>query len=439
MIRKLKNYLLLEVAFPLMDAYMRTHAHRYFHQIKQMNQWSPEEVDAWQNHRLQQLITHFYTNTVYYKRLFDELGLTPDDIRSKADLAKIPPITKADINRHYEELIPQNIKDIPHKKASTGGSTGKPLKYLLDLRSWSYTTAIKIYSWQTAGYLYGDSFATVGSASLFPTSPSLYHRLYHKFKRSVLIGAMNLSDEKMAEHLKLMQKRKVRYMYGYAAGLFLIARYMNKHGIRIESIKGCFPTSEMLTKEYRTEMEKAFGFVMDCYGARDGAITAYEITPGHYHVGYNSIAEITNPYEADTGTLLVTDLLSYSFPFIRYELGDEVRLPENLPDYAYNGQVITQVIGRTPDIIRLANGHVLTGVGFQVMFGRMNVNAYRISKIGDLKLLVEYEPNGDFTSREKELLLTIFKNHAGDDCEIVLKSVDKFVPNKNGKRHYFMS
>lgn len=438
-IRKIKQFFLLDIGLPLADLRFNTKAYQTFRQITEMNKWPKDQITTWQDKKLRDLILHFYTNTVYYRRLFDELNIKPSDIKTKADLVKIPPINKDIIRKHYEELIPINIKDIPHKKATTGGSTGKPLKYLLDLKSWSFTTAIKLYSWQTSGYRYGDAYATVGSASLFPSKPSLNHRLYHKFKRSLLIGAMNLSDEKIEYHLQTIQKRKIRYLYGYAAGLFLIARYMNKNGIQIDSIRGCFPTSEMLTKEYRLEMEKAFGFVMDCYGARDGAITAYEITPGYYHVGYNSIAEITNKYDTDTGTLLVTDLLSYSFPFIRYELGDEVTMPDTIPDYSYNGQVITKVIGRTPDIIRLANGHVLTGVGFQVMFGRMNVSAYRISKINDLSLLIEFEPNEKFTQAEEELIRGIFKNHAGDDCEIVMKKVEKFTPNQNGKRHYFMS
>jgi len=438
-LRKIKRFLLVKVGLPLADFRFGTHAYATLNQISEMNGWSREKVKAWQDQKVRELIEHFYTNTVYYRKLMDELELKPNDFKTQADLVKLPPLTKDVIRENYDDLIPANIKTIPHKKATTGGSTGTPLKYLLDLKSWSFTTAIKIYAWETSGYHYGDTYATVGSSSLFPTNPSWKHRLYHKFKSSVLIGAMNLSEEKIAQHITLLKKRRVRYMYGYAAGLYLIARYMNKNNIKIDSIQGCFPTSEILSAEYRWEMEQAFGLVMDCYGARDGSITAYEITPGHYHVGYSALAQVTDCYEKNTGILLVTDLLSYSFPFIRYALGDEVTLFQQLPNYSYNGQVITKVIGRTSDIIRLANGHVLTGVGFQVMFGRMNVSAYRIAKAGSLKLLVEFQPNNKFTKEEEALLMQIFKNHAGEDCEIEFKKVTEFVPNANGKRHYFIA
>jgi phenylacetate-CoA ligase len=437
--RRIRTFLLLEVALPIADFFMNTHVNYYFHQISDMNKWDEKDITQWQNNRLNELITHFYNNTSYYKRLFDELNLKPDDIRCIDDLKKIPPINKDLIRKHYNELIPKNFKKIKHKNASTGGSSGKPLKYLLDLKSWSYTTAIKIYSWQTTGYLYGDAYATVGSSSLFPQTPSLKHRLYHKFKRSLLISSMNLSNHKIEEHLKEVKHRNIEYLYGYASGLFLIAKYMNQHNIKINTIKGCFPTSEMLLPEYRNEMEKAFGFVMDCYGARDGGITAYEIHKGYYNIGYNSLAEINNPYEKDTGNLLVTDLLNYAFPLIRYEIGDDVTLPKNKMEFNYNGQVVTKILGRSPDIIKLDNGRVITGPAFQMMFGRFNVLAYRIAKVNGKKVKVEIQADANFVEDEEKQIRQILSNQFGEDCEIELLRVDNFEPNQNGKRNYFMA
>ena len=439
LIRKFKNYIILEVALPIIDIFLDTKIHRYYHQIKQMNHLSANEIESWQNEKIQSLVKHFYTNTIYYRQLFDKIGLNPDDIQTKEDLVKIPLLNKDIIREHYEELIPSNIHLFPHKKASSGGSSGKTLKYLLDNNTWSYTTAIKIYSWQTSGYLYGDAYATVGSSSLFSLNPTFKQRFYHLFKNSLRISALNLSDEKISELVPIFIKKKPKYLYGYAAALFLLAKYMNKNKIKIDSIKGCFPTAEMLTPEYRVEMEKAFGFVMDCYGARDGGITAYEINKGYYNVGYNSIAEVTNCYDNNTGKLLVTDLLSYSFPFLRYDLDDDVTLAKNELSYNYNGQVITKIMGRSPDIIRLANGHVLTGPAFQMMFGSFNVSAYRISKLGDLKLQIEIQPDLTFTEEEEHRLLNILKKHAGPECGVILIKLKEFVPNKNGKRNYFIA
>lgn len=436
-IERLKNYLLIEISYPLLDMVMRTKIHSYLHEIEEMNTWSENDIVEWQHNKIQELVLHFYNNTIYYKRLFDELKIDPKDIKTRSDLSIIPHINKDIVREHYEELIPRNLNNFSYKKATTGGSSGKTMKYILDLKSWSYTTAVKIYSWQTSGYLYGNSYATVGSSSLFPTSPSIKQRLYHFVRGSVQISAMDLSEEKIALHIKRLQQKKVKYMYGYASGLYLIAKYLNDNNLKVLSVKGCFSTAEMLTPEYRLEIEKAFGFVMDCYGARDGGLTAYEINKGSYNVSYNSIAEVVDCYNNGTGTLLVTDLLNFTFPLIRYEVEDDVCI--DTESSRYNGQVFTKIMGRSPDIIRLPNGRVLTGVGFQVMFGRLNVNAYRIVKSAELELSLEIQPTQKFSEEEETMLIGMVKKQAGNDCNVIIKKVANFVANKNGKRNYFMA
>jgi phenylacetate-CoA ligase len=419
-----------------LDFYLKNKTHNFYHQIKKMNRWDDAAVSNWQNGKIQELITHFYNNTAYYKNLLDTINIDPKDIKTKEDLKKIPIITKRIIHENYEDLIPKNLRTIPHKNAATGGSSGDPLKYLLDLDSWSFTTAAKIYAWQTTGYLYGDRFATLGSTSLFPEKSSLKHTFYHMFKNSIRLNAVNLSEEVLESYIKILVDKKVKYIYGYAAALFLLARHINKNNIRLLDMEGCFPTSEVLTDEYRSEMKKSFGFVMDGYGARDGGINAYEINEGVYNVGYNSYVEILG--DNKQGPIIVTDLLNKAFPFIRYELGDEVTMGNQF-ESVYNGQIIKNIIGRTPDIIRLDNGHTLTGAGFTVMFSRFNVKEYRISKQNNLSILVEIISNDLFKKEEENLIISTMKRHAGEDCNIVLKHVKVFERKSNGKVDSFLS
>jgi len=438
--RKIKNLILLYFIIPCVDLVLRTQIFYYYRLIKRMNSWSAKEIQEWQNDRVKELIKHFYDNTLFYKNLFDKNGLSISDINTVEDLIKIPAINKKIILENYEDLIPKNICDIKHRKASTGGSTGDPLRYLLDVRTWSYTTAIKIYSWQTTSYLYGDKYVALGSSSLFPTTKKSWKHIFYFFLRNgIPLNGMNLSDKKLAEYIEIIQRNKVNYVYGYASALYLLAKFINKNNIK-HSIKGCFPTSEILTDSYRKEMELAFnGSVMDCYGARDGGITAYEITKGIYNVSYNSYAEIENCYIQDTGSLLVTDLLNFAFPFIRYQIGDEVEMPKNQLKSNYNGQVFTKILGRTSNIIKLDNGNVLTGPGFTILFRDLNVKAYQISKINGSEIKIKIQRGANYADAEEKLILETFKKHAGNDCVLEIEYIDEFEKNANGKLNYFIN
>ena len=421
------------------DKAMKTSIVKWYLLIKKMNKWDNLKVINWQNENLKKLIIHFYENTVYYKKLFDEYGINPYKIASIDDLKRIPPLTKKIILEHFDELIPKNIEKIPFKNAATGGSTGDPLKFNLDLNSWSYTTASNIYSFELKGLHYGDKYVALGSSSLFPVSEkSRLHNLYYWLRKKLPMNGMNMSDEVMEKQISYIIKNKIKYIYGYASAIYLLAKYVKTNNLQI-TLNACFPTSEILADGYRKQIEEAFHcIIMDGYGARDGGITADELTPGFYHVGYNSIAEVVDCYAKNTGKLLVTDLLNYAFPFIRYEIGDEVTLvPDNVK--FYNGQVISNVLGRESNVIHLENGHNLTGPGFTILFKDLNVIAYRIYKTGNLKIKIDIQPGGKFSKEEEKTIYETMKKHAGNNCEVFIEYFEKFDTEKSGKRNYFLN
>ncbi len=440
MIVRIKEFILLQIIFPVADFVMGTCATKWYRQIKLMNSWKKEEITDWQNKQLQKLMVHVYENTIYYKRVFDERGLKPEDIQCADDLKKLPVITKDIARKHFDEIVPKNISSIKHRKAKTGGTTGMPMHYYCDENIWGVVTALKIYSWKTLGYHYGERFVTLGSSSLFPfekKSPIL--RIYNLMRSGIPLNGINLTDDICRQYVDIIKKKKICYIYGYAASIYILTKYVANNNIDLTQIKAVFSTSEMLTDNYRKLISETYRCpVMDCYGARDAGIAAYEIKPRQYHIGYNVIAEVINPFEENTGTLITTNLINYSFPLIRYQYGDEAQLVNNSAHY--NGQLITRIIGRTNDVMRLDNGHNLTATGFSMAMKAFDVIAFEINKTGGLEVELKIQPDRELYNQEQESKIrqTIHK-YVGNDCKVNIVYVESFAPLQNGKRRYFMN
>src|SRR3990170_5120057 len=93
-----------------------------------------EEIVAFQNRQLRHLITHAYNNVPYYRRLFDQNGLTPHDIRSIADLSAIPITSKKDLQSlPAEEVVAHGVGPEHLISHRTSGSSGEPFTIL---RTW---------------------------------------------------------------------------------------------------------------------------------------------------------------------------------------------------------------------------------------------------------------------------------------------------------------
>ena len=436
---KLKESFILNVAFPLADKLMGTCAMKWYRQICKMNTWSKDEITLWQNGQLQAFVQHAYNHTVYYRRMFDELGLKPEDIRCADDLKLLPIINKDIVRNHFEEIVPDNLKQFKYRESRTGGTTGEPMLYYCDENTWGYVTAAKIYYWTKTNFNYGDAFVALGSSSLFGKKSSLPRRIYDKMRNEIPMNCVNVTDEICMKYVDTIKKKNVRFLYGYAAAIYVFAKFVSDNNIDLHQIEQVFTTSENLPDHYRDFISKTFDCnVMDCYGSKDAGITAYEQGYHHYCVGYNAIAEIINPTSENAGTLLTTNFVNYSFPLIRYQFGDEVALSNTSENY--NGQVITKVEGRTSDVLRLENGHHLTATGMAMIMQNFDIKAFGIDKIGvnHVELKIEIDGKKYNLEQERKIRDTV-SGYVGSDCVLDIVYVDHFEPLKNGKRRYFMN
>lgn len=86
---------------------------------------SVERIAACTNRLMQRHVRYCYERSRFYRRRFDRLGLTPEDIRCVADLRALPFTSKADLAEHGEELLcvpQQEVADICQTSGTTGAA-----------------------------------------------------------------------------------------------------------------------------------------------------------------------------------------------------------------------------------------------------------------------------------------------------------------------------
>ena len=437
MMAKIKEFILLKIVIPIVDMMMGMKISYWYKKINKLNSLSRDKITEWQNRQFRDLIRFAYEHTVYYKEIIDKSGYSIDDFTSTDDICRLPVLTKEIIRQRYSDIVPDNIDKISHRKRSTGGSTGEPLHFIIDENTWGYVTAAKIHAWKTTGFHYGEPFLSFGSSSLFRVNKkNRLHDIYYNLRNAIALNGMDMEDSICRKYLEIARKKRVKYIYGYASSIYILASYVKKHNVKYK-LNAVFTTSEVLTPEYRQVIEESFDTkVMDCYGAHDGGITAFEIERGSYFVGYNTFCEVENPLEIST--LYCSNLIDFAFPMLRYEVGDAVVM-DNTANTHYNGQIIKKIEGRTGDIIRLKNGHTITNPGFTVVFKQFNVKAYRIKQLSESSLVVTLVVLPNFKKEEESKIIDTIKKYAGDDCEIRVEYIDQFEPLENGKRRFIMS
>src|SRR5512135_3495544 len=85
-----------------------------------------EALEAIQLRRLQTVVERVYAVVPFYRRKFQEAGVTPGDIKSLKDLQRLPFTTKQDLRDNY----PYGMFAVPMDNVvrihASSGTTGKP-------------------------------------------------------------------------------------------------------------------------------------------------------------------------------------------------------------------------------------------------------------------------------------------------------------------------
>ena len=103
-----------------------------------------EDLEALQLRRLRDLCNRVYANVPFYRKRFDEIGITPADIKTLADLRLLPFTEKQDMRNHY----PYGLFAVPRENIvrlhASSGTTGKAVVVgytARDLENWAELAA----------------------------------------------------------------------------------------------------------------------------------------------------------------------------------------------------------------------------------------------------------------------------------------------------------
>jgi len=85
-----------------------------------------EDLEAIILRRLKATIDRVYANVSFYRKTFEENGITPNDIQSLEDLKRIPFTTKEDLRENYPfGMFAVPMENVVRIHASSG-TTGQP-------------------------------------------------------------------------------------------------------------------------------------------------------------------------------------------------------------------------------------------------------------------------------------------------------------------------
>jgi phenylacetate-CoA ligase len=294
-----------------------------------------EALKALQIKRLQQVLQRVYHTVGFYKKSLDAAKIKPDDIKSMADMKKLPFITRQDLRDNYPfGLFSVPMSSIVRLHASSGTS-GRSTVFgytKRDIETWSDLIARCLVA---AGLTKNDIIHNAFGYGLFTGGLGLHYGA-EKIGASVI----PMSGGNAKRQIMILQDFGPTVICCTPSYALHLAEEGKALGVDMKSLKlrvGIFG-AEPWNKAMRDEIEKAFGITaLDLFGLSEVigpgiAMECFEGRNGMHIFEDHFIVETINPQtgevlpEGSEGELVFTTLTKEANPLIRYRSGDVSRL-----------------------------------------------------------------------------------------------------------------
>lgn len=375
--------------------------HYVYYAIRDRN-LTQDEVLKIQKERLKVLVNYARENSPYYHNLYKELGTDPDfkdlPITTKHSLMESfdtwptdPKITLKAVTEFMsdEDNVGRYLQD-KCSVSMTSGSTGRPCIVLTD--KGSYHLSMTLYFIRSfplkdlisLGFKRGKYFVIANNG---------FSMSYNSYRSQILATPLNKTrcqsigvDSREDEIISAINRFKPAILYAYPTTMELLLPHIRKKAVKANPailILGGEKCSDKLRKELSTLMKS---YVFNTYGTSEASLIARTCKEGHLHLFADWV--IIEPVDKDnhpvpSGTpsdkLLITNLSSFTQPFIRYEITDRVTVHEETCDCG-NKMPYIEVEGRTDDILEFRHPH-----------GRVRISPIVLTDPADKDGIIRYQ------------------------------------------------
>jgi phenylacetate-CoA ligase len=405
------------------------------------NLWlSPSDLKRIQEEKLRKVIKYAYEKVPFYRNLFNQEGIRPEDIRRVEDLQKLPVTSKDLVKNNPEAFVAEGYDIRKCQIGRTSGSTGKPMIIYFSSED-SYRVGLKMLR-----YLFEMGFKltdkTVGIWREPEPKARKHWYQYLGLRREEIISLFDPVERK----IQLLVEKRPDVLYGITSSLVIVAEALLKKGIHLKPPKIIFGTGEILDPRSREIIAKAYGTVpVNTYSTNEFGNIAWEC-PEYHNLHINSDCLVTEFLRDDqpvapgeTGRIYITTLQADVMPLIRYELGD-LCVPSDETCACGRGlPLIKSVEGRTDDLIILPDG---TKLNWQFFYGLvlkyLEVKQYRIiQEVPDslrIILAIKQENASEVVNNLHRELQSKLPN-----IHITIELVDAIPPDPTGKIRVIIS
>jgi len=422
--------------------------------LKQLleNEWLPRPQIATQQFiKLRALLQFAEQQCPFYTDRIRSCGLNPTEMKSLDDFSRMPLLTRKDLQDSFDFLrartLPKGTREAG--EIATTGSTASPVKVLLTSTTAAFWNAccMRDFIWSDL-----DPKGKLLSLRYFPKIPQIARTpqghespdwgapVTYLFSTGPSLLMDVCTD--LENQLGLILRADPDYILSYPTNLELLGQMLSQSGQKLTRLKQICTIGEVLPDLVRQSIESLFSArVWDLYSAREVGYIASQCPSGFgYHVhDENVLVEILDDdghpcIPGQPGKVVVTSLMNYRLPLIRYDIGDYAATIEGPCPCGRNLSRLSHIIGRQRGQLIRADGRIMFTHYLNSEIRKAGaIRQFQVIQHERDRIEVIVVPMPDFGAEQEQRILETFQNEFRCPIRVTVTRVPYIERSPGGK------
>jgi phenylacetate-CoA ligase len=376
-----------------------------------------EELGRLQYRLLKTLVYRLYSFSAFYHHRMEEAGVHPDDVKTLADVTKLPFMFKRDLRDNYPDKLFTATKEELVRYHVSSGTTGKPTVVGYtgnDLEEWTVSLARALTS---CGLGTKDVIQVSYGYGLFTGGLGLHYGA-ERIGATVIPTSVGGTERQ----IELMQDLGATAICCTPSYLLHMGEVAEKMGVSIKKdtkLRTGILGAEPWTAEMRTRIQDWLGIkAYDIYGTSElsGPLFTECTEQNGIHIwGDFAYTEIVDPKtgeqvaDGEKGELVMTILKKEALPIVRYRIGDITSMTKEVCACGRTHPRIMRITGRVDDMLIIRGINVFPSMIEHTLLGIPEVGQHfqivvdRKHELDTLLVRVELKPEA-FSDKITELM-----------------------------------
>lgn len=332
------------------------------HELQASERLPREELERRQRAMLLAVARHSATNSRSFAARMKAAGLFPSALGKEGGLAGLPPLTREELVRAGDTLFCKFCPPShgPIATATTSGSTGEPVTVrrpgLCHLHWLAYTLREHLWHRRDFAGRLAVLRATVSEPVETPDWGPPANLLFRTGPGSAMPPSRSVQ-----ELCQWLARFDPDHLLVLPSTLAALLAELAQTGQRLSRLKSIRTLSETVHPELRETASRVLGVPLhDSYTSQEGGVMATQCAAGSYHVSETILLEVLDAAGqpcgvGEIGRIVITDLVNFATPLIRYEIGDYAEVGAPCP-CGRGLPVIRRFLGRERNLVLLPDG-----------------------------------------------------------------------------------